>query len=193
MCHTTRGDIGVLGFYVHALPLVSQGIVQLHALEGHRSSSSVSDCNHSISRGPNISNREVCLHYHNGCSYPHHRPILMGSSLGVANNHRVQRGQYGQQGQRGQQRQIGLAMVDVAHISRDNIGQTDGSIDDQTQISGIWRMYTTTTEEADQDVVIITSTFLNHSAPTVVLFDSGNTHTFLSRVFVDEIGVMIDD
>lgn len=55
------------------------------------------------------------------------------------------------------------------------------------------RMYTTTTEEADQDVVIITSTFLNHSAPTVVLFDSGNTDTFLSRVFVDEIGVMIDD
>ena len=32
-----------------------------------------------------------------------------------------------------------------------------------------------------------------HFAPAIVLFDSGSTHTFLSRSFADRIGVQLED
>lgn len=43
-----------------------------------------------------------------------------------------------------------------------------------------------------QDAAIITSTLFFHLAPIVVLFDFGSTHTFISRSFVDKIGVLVD-
>lgn len=54
-------------------------------------------------------------------------------------------------------------------------------------------MYATTIEEVVQDATIIIGTLLIHLARVVVLFDSSSTHTFISRKFVDWIGVPIDD
>lgn len=54
-------------------------------------------------------------------------------------------------------------------------------------------MYVATAEEAVQDTAVIIGTLFIHSAPTVVLFDQGRTHTFLARTFVDRICVSMDD
>lgn len=48
-------------------------------------------------------------------------------------------------------------------------------------------------DEVVQDVTIIRGTLLIDSAPAFVLFDSGSTHMFISRMFVDRIGVFVDD
>lgn len=40
---------------------------------------------------------------------------------------------------------------------------------------------------------LTTGTLLIHSVPTVVLFDSGSTHTFISGMIVGGIGVLVDD
>lgn len=53
--------------------------------------------------------------------------------------------------------------------------------------------YATTIDEAIKDVAIITCTLLIHSSPIVALFDSGSTHTFVAKTFVDRIGVSIED
>ena len=53
-------------------------------------------------------------------------------------------------------------------------------------------VYAATADEAVQDTAVITGTLFIHSTPAVVLFDSGSTHTFLARSFVDRIGVELD-
>ena len=40
---------------------------------------------------------------------------------------------------------------------------------------------------------VITGTIMIQSAPATVLFDSGSTHTFLSRTFIDRIGMTVFD
>lgn len=55
------------------------------------------------------------------------------------------------------------------------------------------RMYAATTEGALHENIVITGTLLIHSVPALVLFDSGNTHTFLARTFVDRISFTVDD
>lgn len=54
------------------------------------------------------------------------------------------------------------------------------------------RMYTTITEEAVQDAIVITDTLLIHSAPTIELFDSGSTHTLKVKTFIYRIGVSVE-
>lgn len=44
-----------------------------------------------------------------------------------------------------------------------------------------------------QDAPIIPYTLLIHSSPIVVLFDFVSAHMFMSRTFVDMIGMTIDD
>lgn len=46
------------------------------------------------------------------------------------------------------------------------------------------RVYTATTEGALHKNIVITCTLLIHSVPALVLFDSGNTHTFLARTLL---------
>lgn len=54
-------------------------------------------------------------------------------------------------------------------------------------------MYATTSEEVVHDSTIITSTLLINFASTIDLFDSGNTHTFIAKKFVDRINVTVED
>lgn len=54
-------------------------------------------------------------------------------------------------------------------------------------------MYVVTIEEVVQNAVVITNTLLIHSTPTVALFDSGSTHTFIAKLFFDRIGVSVED
>lgn len=54
-------------------------------------------------------------------------------------------------------------------------------------------MYAATTEGALQEYIVNTGTLLIHSVPTLVLFDLGNTHTFLARTFEDRIGLAVGD
>lgn len=42
-------------------------------------------------------------------------------------------------------------------------------------------------------MAVIIGTLLFHLAPIVVLFDSSSTHSFISKPFVDRIGVPVDD
>lgn len=49
------------------------------------------------------------------------------------------------------------------------------------------------TEEVVQDAPIIKSTILIQSASALVLFDSGSTHSFLAKAFLDKIGMRLDD
>lgn len=72
----------------------------------------------------------------------------------------------------------------------------DGQKEDQMQAmrpAGYGWICTTIAEEAFQDTTIITSILLIHSVPTIVLFDSSSTHTFLARVFIDRICVSVKD
>lgn len=54
-------------------------------------------------------------------------------------------------------------------------------------------MYAATTMEAVQDAAIITCTLLFYSTLVVALFDSGSTHTFIAKTFIDRIGVFVKD
>lgn len=53
-------------------------------------------------------------------------------------------------------------------------------------------MYVASTEEALQDVAVI-CTLLIHTAPTTILFYPGSTCTFIAKIFVDWIGVFVED
>ena len=79
---------------------------------------------------------------------------------------------------------------------RQDIAQTVDfvGIQDQTarpELSG--KVYTATAAEAVQDPRVITGTITIQSAPATVLFDSGSSHTFLARAFVNRIGVPVID
>ena len=70
--------------------------------------------------------------------------------------------------------------------------QTVGSADIQDptarpELSG--RVYIATAAEAVRDPRVIIGTIMIQSAPTTVLFDSGSTHTFLARAFIDRIDI----
>lgn len=55
------------------------------------------------------------------------------------------------------------------------------------------RIYATIVEEVVHVTTVITSTFSIHSLPVVVLFDSGSTHTFLDKSFIDRTCLMVGD
>lgn len=55
------------------------------------------------------------------------------------------------------------------------------------------RMYGAGVEEAIQDTAINTGNLPIQSAPTVMLFDSGSTHMFIAKAFVDRIVFSIKD
>lgn len=52
-------------------------------------------------------------------------------------------------------------------------------------------MFVATAKNAVQDSVVIIGTLFVHMAPTIVLFDSGSTHTFIGKIFVDRIGMFV--
>lgn len=54
-------------------------------------------------------------------------------------------------------------------------------------------MYGSTSEEAVQDVVVITRTLLLHIPSASALLDSGSTHTLIANTFVDRIGMSVED
>ena len=59
------------------------------------------------------------------------------------------------------------------------------------ELSG--RVYSATAVKAVQDPRVITGTITIQSAPATMLFDSGSTHTFLARAFVDRNGMTVLD
>lgn len=54
-------------------------------------------------------------------------------------------------------------------------------------------MYAATTEEVVQDAAAITCTLITLYFSTSLMFDFGSTYTFISKTFVDRIGVSIED
>lgn len=84
----------------------------------------------------------------------------------------------------------------MAPSQQDDIRQAVGPIANQIQTARreeYGRIYAPTPEEVVQDTTVIISTLLIHSTTIVVLFDFGNTHTFLALVFNNRIGIPMDD
>lgn len=55
------------------------------------------------------------------------------------------------------------------------------------------RMCAITTEEPVQDVTMNTSALLINSTPTIILFESSSTHTFIVKTFVDRLSMSMED
>ena len=55
------------------------------------------------------------------------------------------------------------------------------------------RVYAATTDEAVQDAAVIIGTLTIHSTPTLVLFDSGSTHTLIATTFAARVGMTVED
>lgn len=54
-------------------------------------------------------------------------------------------------------------------------------------------MYATIVDDEVQDTSVITTTLLIHFALTIAMFDYGSTHIFIAKIFVNRIGVFVED
>lgn len=54
-------------------------------------------------------------------------------------------------------------------------------------------MYGATAKEVVQDDIIVRDTLLIHSTPVIVLFDFGSTNTFITKTFVNRVGMSVED
>lgn len=54
-------------------------------------------------------------------------------------------------------------------------------------------MYGATAKEVVQDDIVVRDTLLIHSTPVIVLFDFGSTYTFITKTFVNRVGMSVED
>lgn len=133
--HTVRGVMTVFtqGSQVPATHVASQGIVQLYALDSWTyNNSSTNHHRNNITKDPTTIERLAST---SAVATPISSPAhLHGQQLSGDQQSWVQHEQYGQQDQREQQRPAGWVAVNEAEITKDDVGQEIGPLDDQKQV-----------------------------------------------------------